>query len=95
VLIGVLMTASMEATAMEGLGLLLVFGLSMTAPFVIAAAFIGPFLKFASRFRQYLPWVEKAMGLLMLVFAALIATNSVNAIAEWLLQTFPAFMEIL
>ena len=95
VLTGVIMTASMEATAMEGLGLLLVFGFSMTAPFVIAAIFIGPFLTFVNRFRRYLPWVEKAMGVLMLVFAALIATNSVNAIAQWLLSTFPVFMEIL
>lgn len=95
VLTAVVFTASTEATAFKGLGLLLVFGLAMTAPFVIASLFIGPFLKFVSRFRRHLPKVEKAMGLLMIVFAALIATDSVNVIAEWMLRTFPVFQSLV
>lgn len=94
VLTAVVFTASTEATALRGLVLLLVFGAAMTAPFVIASLFIGPFLKFASKFRRHLPKVEKAMGLLMILFAGLIATDSVNYIAQWMLQTFPAFQNI-
>lgn len=94
VLTAVVFTASTEATAMRGLVLLLVFGFAMTAPFVVASLFIGPFLKFASRFRRHLPKVEKAMGVLMLLFAVLIATDSVNYIAQWMLQTFPMFQNI-
>jgi cytochrome c-type biogenesis protein len=94
VLTAVVFTASTEATALRGLVLLLVFGVSMTAPFVIAAFFIGPFLRFAARFRRHLPLVEKAMGLLLLLFAALIATDSVNYIAQWMLAAFPAFQNI-
>lgn len=94
VLTAVVFTASTEATAARGLVLLLVFGVAMTAPFVIASLFIGPFLKFASKFRHHLPKVEKAMGLLLLLFAGLIATDSVNYIAQWMLQTFPAFQNI-
>ena len=94
VLTAVVFTASTEATAMRGLILLLVFGVAMTAPFVIASLFIGPFLKFAARFRRHLPKVEKAMGLLMILFAGLIATDSVNYIAQWMLQTFPVFQNI-
>ena len=94
VLTAVVFTASTEATALRGLVLLLVFGVAMTAPFVVASLFIGPFLKFASKFRRHLPKVEKAMGLLMILFAALIATDSVNFIAQWMLETFPAFQNI-
>ncbi|MBM2576321.1 sulfite exporter TauE/SafE family protein [Jannaschia sp. Os4] len=94
VLTGVIFTASQEASAWEGLGLMLVFGLAMTAPFVVAALFVEPFLRFVARFRRFLPWVEKAMGALLLVFAALIATDQVNAIANWMLTTFPIFLEI-
>lgn len=94
VLTAVVFTASTEATALRGLVLLLVFGVAMTAPFVIASLFIGPFLRFAAKFRQHLPKVEKAMGVLLLVFAALIATDSVNYIAQWMLQTFPGFQNI-
>ncbi|WP_272005859.1 cytochrome c biogenesis CcdA family protein [Roseovarius sp. ZX-A-9] len=94
VLTAVIFTASTESTALEGLWLLLVFGAAMTAPFVIASLFIAPFLRFAARFRKHLPLVEKAMGLLLIVFAVLIATDSVNYIAQWMLETFPAFQSI-
>lgn len=94
VLTAVVFTASTEATAARGLMLLLVFGVAMTAPFVVASLFIGPFLRFVSRFRRHLPKVEKAMGALMLVFAVLIVTDSVNYIAQWMLETFPVFQTI-
>lgn len=94
VLTAVIFTASTEATAMRGLVLMLVFGAAMTAPFVVASLFIGPFLKFASRFRRHLPKVEKAMGVLMIAFAILIATDSMNVIAAWMLEAFPAFQNI-
>ncbi len=89
VLTAVVMTASMEQTAYQGVGLLLVFGVGLTLPFVIAAFFIKPFLQFAARFRKHLGKVEKAMGLLMVVFAVLLLTNSVNEIANWMILTFP------
>jgi len=94
VLTAVVFTASTEATAMKGLGLMLVFGLAMTTPFMVAALFIGPFLRFVARFRRYLPVVEKAMGVLLIVFAVLIATDSVNFIAQWMLEAFPVFQKI-
>lgn len=91
VLTAVVLTASTEATAWRGLSLLLVFGAAMTAPFVLASLFVGPFLKFAARFRAHLPKVEKAMGLLLLLFAVLIATDSVAYLAQWMLGAFPVF----
>ena len=94
VLTAVIFTASTEATAMRGLMLMLVFGVAMTLPFVIAAWFIRPFLRFVARFRQYLPVVEKLMGVLLLLFAGLIATDQVNVIAQWMLDTFPVFSAI-
>ena len=94
VLTAVVLTASTEATAWRGLSLLVVFGVAMTAPFVVASLFISPFLKFAARFRVHLPKVEKAMGLLLLVFAGLIATDSVAHLAQWMLEAFPAFQNL-
>ena len=94
VLTAVIFTASTEETALRGLMLLIVFGVAMTAPFVISSLFIGPFLRFAAKFRRHLPRVEKAMGLLLICFAGLIATNSVNHVAQWMLATFPYFQSI-
>jgi cytochrome c-type biogenesis protein len=41
------------------------------------------------RFRRHLPLVEKAMGVLLIVFAILIGTNSVNVISGWMLDIAP------
>ena len=86
VLAAVLFTASFEETALRGVTLLLVFGVGLTLPFVLAAAFIKPFLHFISRFRAHLSKVEKAMGLLLITFAFLLFSNSVNSIAFWMLE---------
>ncbi len=62
----------------------------MTLPFVIAAAFIGPFMRWMQGFRRYLPMVEKVMGVLLIVFGVLIATETVNYIANWMVQYWPS-----
>ncbi len=94
VLTAVIMTASFEDTALRGVGLLFIFGIGLTLPFVVAAFFIKPFLRFAARFRRHLGMVEKLLGGLMIIFAILLLTNSVNGIANWMIETFPVFTNI-
>ena len=94
VLAAILFMAGGQESAGQGAALLFVYGAGMTLPFVIAALFIGPFMRFMSRFRKHLGTVEKAMGVLLIVFGVLIATNSINYIAQWMLETFPVFMSI-
>ncbi len=90
----ILMVASGLGDISKGALLLLVYGVGMTAPFVIAALFAKPFLAWASRNRKYLGHVEKFMGVMLIVFAILIATNGVNLIAQWMIETFPSFGSI-
>ncbi len=87
-LAAILMVASGMGDLWRGGTLLLVFGLAMTFPFVLAAFFAGPFLAFTARHRAKMVYVEKAMGVLLIVFGLLIATNSVNYIADWMIRTF-------
>ena len=89
VLAAILFTAAGAETASSGAGLLFVYGLGMTAPFVLAALFIGPFMRWMSKFRGHLGAVEKVMGGMLIVFGLLIATNSVNLIAQWMLSIAP------
>lgn len=91
VLAAILFMAGGQESALQGAGLLFAYGVGMTAPFVLAAAFIGPFMRFMARFRRHLGTVEKAMGALLILFGILIATNSINYIAQWMLETFPVF----
>ena len=87
-LAAILFVASGSGDLVRGGLLLLVYGLSMTLPFVIAALFARPFLGWVARNRRYLGFVEKAMGVMLIVFAILIATNSVNYIADFMIRNF-------
>jgi cytochrome c-type biogenesis protein len=88
VLASILLMASTSETLLRGTLFVLTFGLAMTTPFVIAALFARPFLAWMSRNRHFMSHVEKAMGVLLIVFAVLLATGNVNQLSAWLLQNF-------
>lgn len=91
VLASILFMAAGAEGASQGSLLLFAYGVGMTLPFVIAAMFIGPFMRWMAGFRKHLGLVEKLMGGLLILFGVLIATNSINLIAQWLIETFPIF----
>ena len=93
-LASILMIASGMGDIWRGGLLLFVYGMAMTTPFVIAALFAKPFLGWMARNRQYLGHVEKVMGAMLILFAILIATNSVNYIAQWLIDHVPSLVKL-
>ncbi len=93
-LAAILMVAGGMGDIWHGGMLLLVYGLAMTLPFVIAAIFAKPFLRWMNRNRKYMGLVEKIMGVMLIVFAILIATNSVNYIANFMIKYVPWFSTI-
>ena len=94
VLAAILFTAAGAQTAWNGALLLLTYGLGMTLPFIIAALFIAPFMRWMVRFRRHLALVGKTMGVVLILFGLLIATNSMNYIAQWMLELVPNFGRI-
>ncbi|MGB3313535.1 MAG: cytochrome c biogenesis protein CcdA [Albidovulum sp.] len=88
-LAAILMVASGLDTIWRGAVLLFVYGMGMTAPFVLAAVFAKPFLGWMNRNRRYLRHVETVMGVMLILFAVLIATGSVNAIAQFMIEYMP------
>ncbi|MFY0623211.1 MAG: sulfite exporter TauE/SafE family protein [Pelagimonas sp.] len=89
ILTTILMIASGMGELWHGATLLGAFGIGMTAPFVVAALFAQPFLAWMQRNRRHLGKVEKALGVMMIVFAILVATDTVGWIAEVMLRVFP------
>lgn len=94
ILAAILFMAAGQDAVSQGAWLLVSYGLGMTLPFMIAAAFVAPFLTYATRLRSYLPYVENLTGVLLIVFAILIASDSMSLIANWLLNLFPGFARI-
>lgn len=91
VLASILMIASGMGDVTRGGLLLVTYGLGMTAPFVAAALFSGAFLRWTARNRERLKYAEQLMGVMLILFAVLIATDSVNLIAQWMIEMFPAW----
>lgn len=93
-LAAILMVASGMGSIAEGALLLMVYGLAMTAPFILAALFARPFLNWIQSKRKYMGYVEKVMGGMLILFAVLIATDAVNLIADMMIRWFPSFQSI-
>lgn len=89
VLAAILFTAAGAESAARGALLLFVYGVGMTLPFVLAAAFVGPFMRWMHKFRRHLGTIEKVMGAMLVIFGILIATETVNEIANWMVIYWP------
>ena len=88
-LAAILMIAAGMGDIWHGAALLFTYGMAMTLPFVLAALFARPFLTWVGRHRDKLAHVEKAMGVMLIVFGVLIATNTLNYIAQWMIEVMP------
>jgi len=94
ILAAILFTAAGTDTAARGAILLTGYGLGMTLPFIVAAAFVGPFTDWMARFRRHLGTVERITGAALVLFGILIATNAMSYIGFWMLETFEVFQTI-
>ncbi len=89
VLGAILGVAGSTQTVGSGAGLLAVYSLGLGIPFLLAAIFSGAFLRALQGFRAHLGKVEKAMGGLLVLTGILFLTGGMQAMAFWLLETFP------
>ena len=93
-LAAVLFIAADKDSLLHGALLLLTYGLFMTIPFILASLFSQPFILMVQRNRALMGHLEKIMGVFLLIFAALIASNNVSIISIWLIESFPIFSQI-
>jgi cytochrome c-type biogenesis protein len=89
VLAAILFTAGAQQTAAEGALLLGAYAFGIGVPFVLAAAFAGPFIALMKRFRRNLGLVEKGMGAALVATGLLFVTNGITTIANWMIGFVP------
>jgi cytochrome c-type biogenesis protein len=94
VLTAILLMAGAQDTSGEGARLLLIYSLGIGVPFLFAAAFASAFMRALARMRGRMALIEKAMGAFLIVAGVLIFTGGMPAIANWLMETFPALARI-
>lgn len=90
----ILALASSRQSVGEGAALLATYSAGLGIPFLLAALFVGPFMRFLNRFREHLGTVEKITGALLVVTGILFLTGGMQTASFWLLETFPALGEL-
>ena len=94
VLGSILAVAASEESVGQGAALLTVYSLGLGVPFLLAALMVNGFLGFMTGFRRYLPYVEKVMGLLLVVTGIMFLTGAMQIISYWLLELFPGLINL-
>ena len=92
-ILGAILTYGMtQETMWAGVGLLSVYSLGLAVPFLIASLALDWFLQTFKRFRRWIPIVEKASGVLLIVLGFLLLTGQFTVLAAWLNRYTPAFI---
>jgi cytochrome c-type biogenesis protein len=90
ILAAILSIAAAESTVAKGAGLLAVYSAGLGVPFLIAALMVEQFSTLFSRMKRHLAYVERAMGVLLILTGIGFLTGAVSSVSIWLLETFPA-----
>ncbi len=94
ILSAILTLASTTETVQWGVGLLVAYSAGLGVPFLLSALALGAFLRFFKRYRPFIPIVERAAGVLLVIVGVLVYTNyyvylnawAISLTPEWLLQ---------
>ncbi len=89
ILAAILFWAAQEETIAQATLLLAFYAAGLGAPFLIAALFIRPFLRFSARIRPHLRIIEFCMGGFLILVGIAFLTGTFSNMAWWLLKAFP------
>jgi cytochrome c-type biogenesis protein len=91
--LGTLLTlASARANLGNGLFLLTFYSLGLALPFLAAALATGKFLNTSKGMRRYLPVIEKASGVILLIAGVLLVSGSFTALSALFARWTPEFL---
>ena len=94
ILATILMVAAAGDSIWYGTSLLSVYAAGIGVPFLVAALAVKPFMILMARFKKHLHKVELTIGILLAMTGVAILTGSLANVAQWLLDTFPNFINV-
>jgi len=92
VLGGILTLASTQDDVARGAWLLAAYSAGLAVPFLATAYAVERFFDWFTRFRRYLPWVQRVSGLLLIAVGLLLVTGQFTRLAGWLQGLTPAVL---
>ena len=91
--LGAILTYGMaQDTMWAGVGLLSVYSLGLAIPFLLASLALDWFLQTFQKFRAWIPVVEKASGVLLILLGILLLTGQFTLLASWLSKYTPVWI---
>ena len=88
----ILSLAGTAETVARGVGLLVAYSAGLGVPFLLSALALGPFLKVFKRYRRFIPTVERAAGVLLVIVGVLVATNYYLVLNSWANSITPEWL---
>jgi cytochrome c-type biogenesis protein len=89
---GILSLAGTAETVERGVGLLVAYSAGLGIPFLLSALALGTFLRFFKRYRPYIPVVERAAGVVMVVVGVMVFTNYYVVLNTWAISLTPEWL---
>lgn len=81
-----------QDTMWAGVGLLSVYSAGLAVPFLVTSLALDGFLQAFKRFRRWIPVVEKASGVLLIVLGLLLLTGQFTVLSAYLTRFTPSFI---
>jgi cytochrome c-type biogenesis protein len=88
----ILSLAGTAETVQRGVGLLMAYSAGLAVPFFLSALALGPFLRLFARYRPFIPAVERATGLLLIVVGLLVFSNYYVVLNAWAIAFTPEWL---
>ncbi len=88
----ILSLAGTAETVRRGVGLLVAYSAGLGVPFLLSALALGAFLKFFKRYRPFIPVVERAAGVILVVVGVLVFTNYYLVLNAWAIAFTPDWL---
>jgi len=88
----ILSLAGTAETVQRGIGLLIAYSAGLGLPFLLSALALGSFLRFFKRYRPFIPVMERAAGVLLIVVGVLVFTNYYIVLNSWAISLTPEWL---
>lgn len=92
VLAAILGLAGVGGDLGRGVLLLAAYSLGLAVPFLLAALMVDRFREWFSRFRRWIPWVQRASGVLLILVGVLLLTGEFTRLSAWLQSLTPEWI---
>jgi cytochrome c-type biogenesis protein len=88
----ILSLASTSENIGRGIGLLVAYSAGLGVPFLLSSLALGGFLRFFKRYRPFIPTVERAAGVLLVLVGLLVLTNYYLVLNAWAISITPEWL---